>query len=717
MTHQSGSLGIIRVQSLVHACQILATNARQLTPRGRTRSPVGSSLVRAHDTSNLNVASLSAHELAASQMHVNGKRIDKTRRNGRNFIGFVSQCHRLARLTALLGLCASFTLAHADGEKKLAPLESRLVGKNAAVDSQYSDLWKSRVKPAPATSTPAPTSAPTSVDRPANVNTSDSNATAADTSVTDNSEVITSSESSPAAISQDTGAHSNESATPLVETRTNTGLEELNTLAPDNIQPDMLGVISVHNGPAQASIFRDNAAILKQPNVLETVVTTTTYGNDKTETVTEVITLEQSELEQSETLHERDSVGNENLTIQTFAAIQPAALTSEPHQQESPLSWQTVTISKGDTLVSLFKGLGIDPKLAVKIAESDSKNTLNNLIVGRPMALLTSRDGKFDSMRYEISTDRHLKARYHEDGNIIIDDIYPQPEETQQLSNGEHQAYGFIKSNLFEAGLGVGLDPVLIAKFANIFGYEIDFSTDLRVGDRFSLIYKTDNKDGEKPRGGDIIAAEFINNGKRHRAIRYVDKEGEANFYTPDGYSLKKAFFRSPVEFIRISSSFSNRRFHPVLRKWKAHRGVDYAAATGTPVMATADGVITHRSAMGNYGRTVIIRHENNYETLYAHLSDYGRSQRVGQKVSQGKVIGYVGKSGNATGPHLHYEFRVKGIHRNPVDFISDQGPGERIPDKYRRDFKDVVSLLSSRLDSLNAEIAQNRSNEQPDKS
>lgn len=580
------------------------------------------------------------------------------------------------------------------GDKKtLAPIESRLVGESAEVHLQYTDIQKTRVENSePSSKNETKYESASESQKPASAS---ENTQAQDP--VENGDVQIPSTENLSAVEQQPQQDAN---SPLADVNINDTLE---TIPSDNIQPDMLGIrlgVSAAQLPAQATIFRDNAAILNAPNVLETVVTTTTYGVDKTESVTEIVKFDELETASSQ----------DKADLPEILSFKNANVVND----DQPLSWETVTISKGDTLISVFQNQGIDPSHAVRIAASDERNTLNKLSVGHKIALLKSPTGSFGALRYDVSNARRFEARYHDDGNVVIDHIDLLP---QDADADEKEAYGFIRSSLFEAATGVGVDPSIIYKFANIFGYEIDFAMDLRRGDRFSVIYKENDSDSKKTKGGKILAAEFINNGKRYRAIRYEDENGKANFYTPDGDSLKRAFFRSPVKFTRITSSFSNRRFHPILKKWKAHRGVDYAAPSGTPVMATAEGVISHRSAMGGYGRTVILRHENNYETVYAHLSDYGKSQRIGHRVSQGQVIGYVGQSGSATGPHLHYEFRVKGRHRNPMDVMSDEGPAERIPDQYLRDFQDTVAVFSSRLDSLDAKIAQNRADQQPDRS
>ena len=218
-------------------------------------------------------------------------------------------------------------------------------------------------------------------------------------------------------------------------------------------------------------------------------------------------------------------------------------------------------------------------------------------------------------------------------------------------------AAGVIDSSLFEAGQRVGLSDNLIMQMAEIFGWDVDFALDIRAGDRFALVFEEQFKDGEKIGEGPIIAAEFINLGRRIRAVRYVDPEGKTDYFSPDGRSMRKAFLRTPVNFARISSRFSFSRRHPILHKMRAHRGVDYAAPRGTAVKASGDGRVIFASRKGGYGRTIIIRHGSAYTTLYAHLARFSKGVRPGKRVEQGQVIGYVGSTGLATGPHLHYEY------------------------------------------------------------
>ena len=204
-------------------------------------------------------------------------------------------------------------------------------------------------------------------------------------------------------------------------------------------------------------------------------------------------------------------------------------------------------------------------------------------------------------------------------------------------------------------------------ELAGIFGWDIDFALEIRAGDQFRVLYEEHYLDGEKLRDGPILAAEFTNRGQTHTAVRYADKDGEVGYYDVDGASKRRAFIRTPIKFARISSRYNPRRWHPVLKRWRSHKGVDYAAPKGTPVKATGDGRVVFRGGKSGYGKTVIIEHAGKYTTLYAHLNGYSKRSAKGKRVKQGQVIGYVGKTGLATGPHLHYEFRVNGKHRDPL--------------------------------------------------
>jgi murein DD-endopeptidase MepM/ murein hydrolase activator NlpD len=224
-----------------------------------------------------------------------------------------------------------------------------------------------------------------------------------------------------------------------------------------------------------------------------------------------------------------------------------------------------------------------------------------------------------------------------------------------------------IRSSLFGATDAAGIPDGVATQLADIFGGDIDFHRDLRKGDRFSVAYESITHLGRMVRTGRILAAEFVNDGNTYRAVWFDGGDGRGGYYTADGKSIRKSFLRSPLEFSRITSGFSSARYHPVLKEVRAHRGIDYGAPTGTRVKATGDGTVEFAGRQGGYGNVVILRHQGHYETVYGHLSGFASGLRKGSRIGQGDVIGYVGATGVATGPHLHYEFRVDGAHRNPL--------------------------------------------------
>ncbi|HEY8158229.1 MAG TPA: peptidoglycan DD-metalloendopeptidase family protein [Methylobacter sp.] len=227
-------------------------------------------------------------------------------------------------------------------------------------------------------------------------------------------------------------------------------------------------------------------------------------------------------------------------------------------------------------------------------------------------------------------------------------------------------AHVSIETSLFLDGLEADLSKELLLQLTEIFAWDIDFATNLRPGDQFTVVYGKKIVNGKETDTDEIIAAEFINQGSSYAAVRYIDESGNASYYTPDGQSMQRAFLSAPVDFIKISSPFDPHRKHPILNRIRAHKGIDYAARTGTPVKTTGDGTVTFCGRNGAYGQVVIIEHNDHYETLYAHMSGFMKGLTVGSHVKQGDVIGYVGQSGLATGPHLHYEFHVDGVYRNP---------------------------------------------------
>jgi murein DD-endopeptidase MepM/ murein hydrolase activator NlpD len=245
-----------------------------------------------------------------------------------------------------------------------------------------------------------------------------------------------------------------------------------------------------------------------------------------------------------------------------------------------------------------------------------------------------------------------------------------------------------------------GISAALTMELAGIFGGVIDFMLDTRQGDTFTVIYEEKYLNGEFIGNGQILAAQFINQGEIHTALRYLNANGEINYYSPNGESMRKAFLKNPVDFVRISSNFNPSRRHPILNTIRAHKGTDYAAPTGTPVVATADGRVTFAARNGTYGKLVVIKHNDRFETKYAHLNSYANGIQNGTRVRQGQVIGYVGSTGSATGPHLHYEFLMDGIHRNSRT-IHDQLPkAESIAANEIPRFREQTQLLVAKIDT-----------------
>jgi murein DD-endopeptidase MepM/ murein hydrolase activator NlpD len=258
---------------------------------------------------------------------------------------------------------------------------------------------------------------------------------------------------------------------------------------------------------------------------------------------------------------------------------------------------------------------------------------------------------------------------------------------------------GAIDSSLFAAGTAAGLRDVTTMALAEIFRWDVDFVLDLRAGDSFRLIYEQLERDGKIVADGEILAAEFINEGKRHRAVRFVNAAGKADFYTPEGVSLRKAFLKAPVQFSRISSVFNPSRRHPVLNRIRAHRGVDYAAPTGTPVKAAGAGRILFRGVKGGFGNVVEVEHAGRVVTRYGHLSRFAKNMGQGRKVEQGEVIGYVGSTGLATGPHLHFEYIERGVFVDPQKAIRRAEPGPPVPAAERDQFLQQTAPLLAGLD------------------
>jgi len=358
----------------------------------------------------------------------------------------------------------------------------------------------------------------------------------------------------------------------------------------------------------------------------------------------------------------------------------------------------SVTIRSGDTLDQLFRKHGLDlGQLATIIRLPDAGKHLRVLRPGDEIEI-THDDGDLISLYRKLSLTSALRISKETSGYLA--EILDRPIEIRK-----RRAYGRIDSSLFESGNAAGLPDKLIMNLAGIFAWDIDFVLDIRVGDDYYLLYEEIYQDGEFVTDGEIIAAEFNNDGRTYQAIRFVDNSGRADYFTPDGSSVRKAFVRAPVDFSRISSSFNPRRRHPVLNTIRAHRGVDYAAPRGTPIKAAGDGKIIFRGRKGGYGNAVIVQHGGNITTLYAHMSNFARAAPFGSRVKQGQVIGFVGSTGLATAAHLHYEYRLNGVHRNPRTVKLPKA--EPIKDEYKEKFlAQAEPLLDELLQYKRMQIA-----------
>lgn len=349
------------------------------------------------------------------------------------------------------------------------------------------------------------------------------------------------------------------------------------------------------------------------------------------------------------------------------------------------LSWQTVKVRSGDSLALILKRLGFSAQTtyAVSTAKGKESKLLKKLNVGDKLRIASNEEQQLAALEYPLSKTDTLFIN-------LVGDSYQSHRESKEVEIRESFSYGTINSSFWNAGVSAGLNDSQIINFANIFGWDIDFALDIREGDSFHITYEKKYIDGEYIGPGNILAAEITNQYEVFQAIRFTDDE----YYSPDGRSMRKAFLRAPVNFKYISSSFKRKRFHPVQKRWKAHRGIDYAAKTGTPVVAAGNGKVTHATYNKYNGNYVFIQHGNGIVTKYLHFSK--RAVKKGQRVKQGQVIGYVGATGLAAGPHLHYEFLLNGVHRNPRTVkLPDARP---IAKKYKAKF---LLLADERLTAL----------------
>lgn len=379
-------------------------------------------------------------------------------------------------------------------------------------------------------------------------------------------------------------------------------------------------------------------------------------------------------------------------SVPTRIVVEPInlQLSAPAEENQSNFGFQD-KVREGDSVASLLARLNVDDEDAENFIRKDAVGRkLYQLRPGRVVRAQTTEDGELVSLTYLNNQDTMLVVEKRGDGFTASE---------QPIAPTARQVFksGVIRSSLFGATDAAGIPETVAMQLAKIFSTQIDFHQDLRRGDKFSVVYEMLYQNGEPVRVGKVLTAEFINQNKSYRVAYFESPDGDGDYYTPDGRNLRKAFLRSPIEFSRVSSGFSSSRFHPVLNRWRAHKGVDFAAPAGTGILATADGKVSFVGTKGGYGNVVEIKHHENYSTLYAHLSRFGK-MRVGEKIRQGEIIGFVGRTGLATGPHLHYEFKVAGAHQDPLTVAPLSQP---MTPALRPAFEKTAKILMSQLELL----------------
>ena len=381
-----------------------------------------------------------------------------------------------------------------------------------------------------------------------------------------------------------------------------------------------------------------------------------------------------------------DSLNNEPL------AIEEITISRDLSESLTPIkSKQIHTVRKGDSLSVIFEDKQVPLNTAYKIFDFDKNNLLSSIIPGDIMEFNYMGN---DLLSIEIIKDDVNSILIKTEDEISIVNI---KKEAQTITSF---GFGEIRDSFYKSAKDVGIPDSIIMDFAYIFGWDIDFIFDVRKGDKFSVIYETEFSEGEKISSGDIVFAEFTNREKKYIAQRFFDDVQGKQYFNENGENVKKAFLRAPLDFAYISSHFNPNRMHPILHKIKAHTGVDYAAKRNTPVKASGDGVISFIGRQSGYGRTVEIKHGGNIKTLYAHLERFNTKLKVGSKVKQGEIIAFVGDSGQATGPHLHFEFWQGEIRSDPVKVKLPSA--KPVNNSQRNEFEDLLALNLNKLNEYN---------------
>lgn len=360
------------------------------------------------------------------------------------------------------------------------------------------------------------------------------------------------------------------------------------------------------------------------------------------------------------------------------------------------LLWREERVRSGDTLTSVFKRLELDTADVHAVVQADGETkALSQLRIGETLAVAVGKEGELAKVKYSPSpTETYVYEHSDSADSFQSQHLVETPEPMPKVRSGR------IRSSLFADAAAVGLSQAQIMELAGIFGWDIDFALDLRAGDTFSVLYEEQFLEGRKIGNGEILAARFTNQGTTYSAVRFAEPDGSAAYYTPKGQPMRKAFLRAPLDFTRVSSDFNPRRLHPLFKTIRPHNGIDYAAPRGTPVYAAGNGKVVTAGYSNSNGNYVVIQHSGKYATKYLHLDRL--RVKSGQPVKQGQVIGGVGSTGYATGPHLHYEFLVDGAHRNPRAAALPEA--EPIPTRLQGPFAQQSSALLAQLDSLSTD-------------
>jgi len=377
---------------------------------------------------------------------------------------------------------------------------------------------------------------------------------------------------------------------------------------------------------------------------------------------------------------------NEDVEGDTVDGDQPE-LTAE--------QWVTEKVTRNDTLSQIFNRLGLRSREAYALVRYPEAMPLTKIRPGDEISVTRTRTGdnklfRLEKLQFKFGRFKTLLVSSVEDGYQIDQEI-----KKPQISVRTVSAR--IKDSLLGSAKAAKIPYNVVYKLASIFGWQIDFAKDIHKGDSYTVVYEELILDNEVVGAGQIIAARLNTGGKALQAIRHLDEDNRVTYYAPDGGGIKGSFLRTPIKFARVTSKFTNKRFHPVLKSWKAHNGVDYGAPMKTPILATGDGAVRFVGNKNGYGNVVILRHGEKYETLYAHMNHFKKGLKSGDRVKQGDVIGYVGKTGLATGPHLHYEFRVNGRHMNPLTIELPKSAS--IASNYRSEFKKEAGHWVSHLE------------------